>query len=175
MEKYVVRVSILLTILLFLSGCGNDAGPAVQTEEDFMVEALGAPFEIAVAVVQEVGDPDWEGFLIYDAPDGVEITAVKEDDSSKTVVGTFTDYSDSYTGYIINGELTMVITNLNIWTAAIALTGTLTFTGGEISEITFNNIQTESVGGNPPTSATGTVTVDGTDYPANAIIDLFSG
>ena len=174
MKKYVVRASILLTILVFLSGCGNDAGPVVKTQEDFMVEALGAPFEIAVAVVQEVGDPDWDVTLVYDAPDGVEITAVKEDDSSKTVYATFTDYSDGYTDYIINGVLTMVITNPENWIVGITLNGILTFTGGEVSKITFDVI-TQSLLGNPPTSATGTVTVDGTVYDANTIIDLFAG
>ncbi len=171
MKKYVVRASILLTILLFLSGCGNDSGPAVQTEEDFMVEALGAPFEIAVAVVEEVGLFDWTLPLMYIAPTGVVI----EVNPPKTVVGTFTDYSDGYTGYTINGELTMVITNPDLTTVGITLNGTLTFTGGEVSEITFNNVETVILGGNPPTSATGTVTVDGTDYPANTIIDLFAG
>ncbi len=173
MEKYVVRVSIFLTILLFLSGCGNDAGPVVKTQEDFIVEALGAPFEIAVAVVGIVGDPEWTGPLIYDAPTGVMVTADKVN-STKTVHATFTDYSDSYTGYTITGTLTMEITNPDVGIVGITLNGTLTFSGGGISGITFNDVQTDIIYGQPPTSATGTVTVDGTVYPANTIIELFS-
>ena len=173
MEKYVVRVSIILTTLIFLSGCGNDAGPAVQTEEDFLAEALGAPFEIAVEVVEKVGpiNWDWDGTLDGD-PDGVDINVAAG--PPKTVVATFTDYSDGYTDYIISGVLTMVITNPNAFTVGITLNGTLTFTGGEVSVITFTDIVTESVGGQAPTSATGTVTVDGTVYDANTIIYLFS-
>ena len=180
MKKYVVRASILLTILLFLSGCGNDSGQAVQTEENFLAEPLGAPFQIAVAVVKEVGPIEWGGTLSYIPPDGVEITAVKEIDSlipTKTVVATFDDYSDGYTGYTITGVLTMVITNPTHKSTLIeiALNGTLSFTEGQISEITFNDVHTWILFGNPPTSATGTVTVDGTVYDANTIIDLFAG
>ena len=173
MEKYIVSASILLTTLLFLSGCGNDAGPAVQTEENFILEALGAPFEIAVDVVQEVGHPDWDETLNYVPPTGVAINVLAV--SPKTVEAVFTNYSDDYTGYTINGELTMVIINPTSSTIQITLSGTLYFTGGEISEITFNNVQTDIFFlGQPPASATGTVTVDGTDYPANTIIELFS-
>ncbi len=173
MKKYVVRTSILLSILLFLSGCGNDSGPAVQTEENFLAEPLGAPFAIAVVVVEKVGPIDWDGTLDYD-PAGVTITAEKG--PPKTVVATFDDYSDGYTGYTINGVLTMVITNPTFSSALIRITlnGTLYFTEGEISEITFNNVKTDIVNGQPPTSATGKVTVDGTVYDANTIIYLFS-
>ncbi len=174
MEKYVVKASILLTILFFLSGCGNDAGPAVKTQEDFIVEALGAPFAIAVEVIGEVGKPEWTGteLIDYDPPPEVAITIVEG--PLKTVVATFDNYSDGYTGYTISGELTMEITNPDAVTVGITLSGTLTFSGGEIFEITFNNIITVILFGKPPTSATGTVTVDGTVYPANIIIDLFS-
>ncbi|GEM_PF-5572375 len=160
---------ILIFFGLLISGCDNTGSSSNQTPKDVLQDAVEAVF----VPISSFMDQDMTALTFpYEYLNGITF----DFDGSSILTTTFNGYADINTGYTINGTITLSRT-ISGTTMTITAIGTVTLTGGSVSELDFDisasgayDSVEDDFDGDP--SYSGTITADGTSYDF-ADFDLF--
>ncbi len=164
-------LAILATILLVLAGCKtsssvttDQAARAAQTIEGSVVLVMAHQNSWAPP------PPYTTNTSVSYSAAGLNMTGTVTISGSTTTYAltiTFSNYADAATGYTVNGTFNFSQTNTSTDESGTA-TGNLIFSGGPVTNTTWNTSFTASAGG-PPTF-TGTITCDGASFDPNTLL-----
>ncbi len=184
-----VITAVLTLIIVGCSGGSSDSDPPDEVLAAF--EAINNGVDDATGIA-EVPSSNWNGGnLTYHENNagGSGTLDVTFNLSANPTVGAwtatctfvFSNWTDWYSGYTINGTLSITMSDTDAVTASSqkitgTMTGTLTFTGALISTLTCNVTTTIVITNNNITSAysTGTITADGKTYSSAIGGKIFS-